>query len=78
MAVEMEVALMPVTAEMVKMLLPAYQAEGKAYFTIALGCTGGRHRSVTIAEILSRDLATAGWPVSTRHRELEGHGKVTR
>ena len=65
-------------SEMVKMLLPAYEAEGKAYFTIALGCTGGRHRSVTVAEMLSRDLAAAGWPVSTRHRELENRGAATR
>lgn len=57
--------------DMVTMLLPAYRDEGKAYFTIALGCTGGRHRSVSVAEALSRHLAGRGWPVSVRHRELE-------
>ncbi|MEL7154888.1 MAG: RNase adapter RapZ [Pseudomonadota bacterium] len=56
--------------DMVLTLLPAYRAEGKAYLTVALGCTGGRHRSVTVAEGLSEFLASEGWPVSTRHREL--------
>src|SRR5690606_28015278 len=49
--------------EMVTMLLPAYRAEGKAYFTIAFGCTGGRHRSISVAEDLARHLARHGWPV---------------
>ena len=57
--------------DMVTMLLPAYRSEGKAYFSIALGCTGGRHRSVTMAEALYDTLATAGWRPSIRHRELE-------
>ena len=57
--------------DMITMLLPAYRAEGKTHFTIALGCTGGRHRSVTVAEHLSTDLADRGWPVSLRHPELE-------
>ncbi len=56
---------------MVTMLLPAYEDEGKAYLSIALGCTGGQHRSVAMAETLARALADAGWQVSTRHRELE-------
>jgi UPF0042 nucleotide-binding protein len=60
--------------EMVTMLLPAYRAEGKAYFTIAFGCTGGRHRSVSVAEDLARHLVDRGWPVSIRHRELERRG----
>lgn len=57
--------------EMVTMLLPAYRAEGKAYFTIAFGCTGGRHRSVGVAEDFACHLLAQGWPVSVRHRELE-------
>lgn len=56
---------------LVTFLLPAYKAEGKAYLSIALGCTGGRHRSVAMAESLSAALAEDGWQVSTRHRELE-------
>lgn len=65
-------------SEMLKMLLPAYTAEGKAHFTVALGCTGGRHRSVSVAETISAELRRAGWPVSTRHRELEQRGGATR
>ncbi len=52
-------------------LLPAAQEEGKSYLTIAFGCTGGRHRSVTLAERLSHTLAEHGWQVSIRHRELD-------
>lgn len=57
--------------EMLLMLLPAYKAEGKAYFCVALGCTGGRHRSVTVSERLAGRLREAGWPVALHHRELE-------
>lgn len=56
--------------DMLKLLLPAYLKEGKSYFTLALGCSGGRHRSVTVAEVLSKDLADLGWRVSLRHKEL--------
>ncbi|MEM9097306.1 MAG: RNase adapter RapZ [Pseudomonadota bacterium] len=52
-------------------LLPAYKDEGKAYFSIALGCSGGRHRSVATAEKLRKSLAEAGWRASVRHRELD-------
>ncbi|MEM9715519.1 MAG: RNase adapter RapZ [Pseudomonadota bacterium] len=52
------------------LLLPAYLEEGKAHFTLALGCTGGKHRSVFLAETLSKDLQDGGWLVKTRHREL--------
>lgn len=51
--------------------LPGAQAEGKSYLTITFGCTGGKHRSVTLAETVARALAAAGWQVSTRHRELD-------
>ena len=57
--------------EMLLMLLPAYKAEGKAYFCVALGCTGGRHRSVTVGELLAERLRARGWPTALRHRELE-------
>jgi UPF0042 nucleotide-binding protein len=57
--------------EMLLMLLPAYKSEGKAYFCVALGCTGGRHRSVTVCELLSERMRAQGWPVALRHRELD-------
>lgn len=51
-------------------LLPSYRTEGKAYLTIALGCTGGRHRSVAIAEEVTRLLAAAGHELHCRHRDI--------
>lgn len=58
-------------SDLCTLLLPAYKAEGKSHLTIAFGCTGGQHRSVAVAEALSRTLADQGWRVSIRHRELE-------
>ncbi len=55
---------------MLLMLLPRYRQEGKKYLTIAIGCTGGRHRSVAIVEKLAATLSEAGWRVSITHREL--------
>lgn len=52
-------------------LLPAFVEEGKSYLCIAFGCTGGRHRSVALTEMLASALAQKGWQVSKRHRELE-------
>ena len=57
--------------ELLLLLLPAYVGEGKVYFSVALGCTGGRHRSVSVAERLQARLGNAGWAASLRHRELE-------
>lgn len=53
------------------LLLPAHLAEGKSHLSIGFGCTGGQHRSVAVAEKLSKVLAQEGWAVSKRHRELE-------
>ncbi|MEM7497769.1 MAG: RNase adapter RapZ [Pseudomonadota bacterium] len=58
-------------ADLLEMLLPAYADEGKVYFSVALGCTGGRHRSVTVVERLAARLASGGWPAGLRHRELD-------
>jgi UPF0042 nucleotide-binding protein len=52
-------------------LLPRYKAEGKSYLTIAIGCTGGKHRSVAIAGELARRLEAAGQAVRLWHRDLE-------
>ena len=53
------------------LLLPAFRDEGNSYLSIAFGCTGGQHRSVTLAEDHALRLAEQGWQVSIRHRELE-------
>lgn len=53
------------------LLLPRYRAEGKSYVTIALGCTGGRHRSVHVAERIAQQLRAAGFSPTVRHRDLE-------
>jgi RNase adapter protein RapZ len=50
-------------------LLPAYRGEGKSYLTIAFGCTGGRHRSIVIAEAVAALLREAQWPVLLHHRD---------
>src|SRR5579871_5524792 len=51
--------------------LPQYQREGKAYLTIAIGCTGGQHRSVTIGEDLAAFLRREGYRVTVFHRDIE-------
>jgi UPF0042 nucleotide-binding protein len=52
-------------------LLPRYQQEGKSYLTIAVGCTGGRHRSVLVAEDLTNILASHDYVVGVGHRDLD-------
>ena len=51
-------------------LLPQYEAEGRVYLTIAIGCTGGRHRSVAVAEELAGRLRSRGVAVRTSHRDV--------
>jgi UPF0042 nucleotide-binding protein len=58
--------------DLLAFLLPRYSAEGKAYLTIGLGCTGGRHRSVALAEVLARWLESQdGVTVAVTHRDLD-------
>jgi UPF0042 nucleotide-binding protein len=53
-------------------LLPAYEQEGKSHLTVSIGCTGGRHRSVVIAEHLARDYEARGdFLVDLVHRDVD-------
>lgn len=61
-------------SELLIYLLPHYIEEGKSYLTIAFGCTGGRHRSVMMADEIRRLLARAGFRVKTTHRDLAKGG----
>ena len=62
---------MRLTTDLLKFLIPQYIKEGKAYLTIAIGCTGGRHRSVAIAEAFAARLRhTRGAQVRLRHRDV--------
>jgi UPF0042 nucleotide-binding protein len=61
------------TEDLLSFLIPRYAAEGKTYFTLGVGCTGGRHRSVAIAEELARRLREQGVEIDlfVRHRDVE-------
>ncbi|KPQ07703.1 MAG: UPF0042 nucleotide-binding protein [Rhodobacteraceae bacterium HLUCCA12] len=61
--------------DLVASLLEPFVEEGKASLTIAFGCTGGKHRSVAVAEKMAKALADHGWRVSKRHREIERQSK---
>lgn len=56
--------------DLILLLLPRYQAQGKPYVNIAFGCTGGRHRSVFTAEEMARALSAAGYSPALVHRNL--------
>jgi UPF0042 nucleotide-binding protein len=58
-------------ADLLAFLLPRYRAEGKSYLTLAIGCTGGKHRSVALAAALAQRLEASGQPVRLWHRDVE-------
>ena len=59
------------TQELIEFLLPHYVEEGKHTFTVAVGCTGGRHRSVAVANVLSERIRAAGYSTELINRDLE-------
>lgn len=59
------------TEGLLQYLLPHFEREGRSYLTIAIGCTGGRHRSVAITETLAGKLIDAGYSVIVRHRDID-------
>jgi RNase adapter protein RapZ len=58
-------------SELLKYLLPLYQREGKSYLTIGVGCTGGRHRSVRVANRIGKSLKDEKYNVSVVHRDVQ-------
>ncbi len=58
-------------ADLLLYLLPKYQREGKAYLTIGVGCTGGKHRSVMVANSLRKALQNKGFDTSVSHRDIQ-------
>jgi RNase adapter protein RapZ len=59
------------TEDLLRFLLPEYLREGKSYLSIAVGCTGGQHRSVAMAEELGKRLGDLGYPANVRHRDID-------
>jgi UPF0042 nucleotide-binding protein len=57
--------------DLLTFLMPAFLREGRSYLTIAVGCTGGRHRSVAVAEELARRLRDEGYTLVVHHRDVE-------
>ena len=77
--VEQDARLGPFTnqiCDMLSFLLPEFDAEGKAHVSVGIGCTGGQHRSVAVAERVSAALAEQGWRVSVSHKELVRQKRV--
>lgn len=58
-------------ADLLAYLLPRFQREGKSYLSVGVGCTGGRHRSVMVADALNRRLAELGYKTRVMHRDIE-------
>lgn len=56
--------------ELLEFLLPKYEDAGKSYLTVAIGCTGGQHRSVAMVNALAQDLHQRGWEATVDHREM--------
>jgi UPF0042 nucleotide-binding protein len=68
---ERGIGLLARLRDLLQFLLPLYETEGKAYLTVAVGCTGGRHRSVAVVEALAPDLRLGGREVNVNHRDVE-------
>jgi UPF0042 nucleotide-binding protein len=64
------VELMERLTDLLLYLLPRYKKENRSYLSVAVGCTGGRHRSVAIVESLGKRLREAGWDPKVRHRDI--------
>jgi RNase adapter protein RapZ len=63
--------------DLLNYLLPLYKREGKSYVTVGIGCTGGRHRSVMVANSLARILKKAGYDAHALHRDVKSSSQVS-
>ncbi len=68
---EVSVTFVDKLTELIKYLIPHYIKEGKSQLMIAVGCTGGHHRSVTVAESIYKDIKDAGYIAKVAHRDIE-------
>jgi UPF0042 nucleotide-binding protein len=75
LAAEDAVEFVAKTMDLFRFLLPRYETEGKAYLTIGIGCTGGRHRSVALAEEFTRLLIAEGFDANVSHRDTPVAGE---
>ena len=69
-------AFLAKTLDLLLFLLPQYQYAGKVYFQVGFGCSGGRHRSVFVAETIGAELRKFGWKLTVDHRELITGGLI--
>jgi UPF0042 nucleotide-binding protein len=58
-------------ADLLAYLLPRFQREGKSYLSVGVGCTGGRHRSVMVADAISDRLSELGYKTKVMHRDIQ-------
>lgn len=68
---EMYKTFFPMLTDFLTYLIPLFEKEGKSYLTICIGCTGGRHRSVSIVKQLERQLIASEYTISVMHRDID-------
>ncbi len=71
MSFEQAQGLAPKLLDLINYLVPLYREEGKSQLTISIGCTGGKHRSVTFAELVGKSIKENGYNVSVYHRDIK-------
>lgn len=71
---EMFKTFFPLLTDFLTYLIPLFEREGKSYLTICIGCTGGRHRSVSIVKQLERQLVASEYTISVMHRDIDKEG----
>lgn len=75
MSFEQSKTLMQKLCDLIDFLLPLYISEGKSQIVISFGCTGGKHRSITFAELMAEYIASKGYRVQKYHRDINKERK---